>query len=156
MAKGEAIKLRQSKLKKLFLEQLKRAPTIEQSCRKVGVTRMTVRRWRKASKRFDQEVESSIQEGNAVIVDIAETHTFSYIGQGDKDMIKFYLTHRDARYSNKLEVKGQIINVTGKLSPEMDKILNQALLFAIPQQNYGIIKQQPDADTEDDEDEPRV
>lgn len=154
---SDTIKLRQSKLKKLFLDQLKRTPTIEQSLHKVGVTRMTINRWRKASKRFDQEVENSIREGHTLVSDIAESHVFSYIGQGNPDMIKFYLTHNNPRYSNKLEIKGQIINITGKLSPEMDKLMNQALLFAIPQQNYGIVtKQQPDADTENDEDEPGV
>ena len=154
MSKSEKIKLRQSKRKKLFLEQLKRTPTIEQSCHKAGITRMTVGRWRKASKRFDAEVEESILEGHGLVSDIAESHMFSHINQGNKDMIKFYLAHTNARYSNKVEFKGHITNVTGKLSPEQDKLLKQAQLFAIPQQNYGIIKQRPDADTEDDEDEP--
>jgi|SRR3989344_5180920 len=158
MARDETIKLRQSKLKELFLEQLKRTPTIEQSCHKVGVTRMTVNRWRKASKTFDQEVEESIREGHALVSDIAESQMFSKIGQGQSDMIKFYLSHTNDRYSNKVEVKGQIINITGKLSPEQDKLRKQAFLFAIPQQIYGPIRkeQQPDADTEDDEDEPGV
>ena len=156
MSKSEKIKLRQSKRKKLFLEQLKRTPTIEQSCHKAGITRMTVGRWRKASKRFDTEVEESILEGHGLVSDIAESHMFSHINQGNKDMIKFYLAHTNARYSNKVEFKGHITNVTGKLSPEQDKLLKQALEFAVPQQSYEPIKeeQRPDADTEDDEDEP--
>lgn len=155
MARKETIKLRQSKLKKLFLEQLKRTPTIEQSCHKAGITRVTVGRWRKASKRFDNEVEESIREGHNLYSDIAESHMFSQINQGKPDMIKFYLTHSNPRYGNKLEIKGHITNVTGKLSPELDKLLKQGLQFAIPQQNYDPIKEQrPYADTEDDEDEP--
>lgn len=157
MAKSDTIKLRQSKLKKLFLEQLRRTPTIEQSLHKAGVTRMTINRWRKASKTFDREVEESIHEGHALISDIAESHMFSQIGQGEPTMVRFYLTHRNENYGNKLEVKGNITNITGKLSPAQDALLEQALRFAIPQQDYGIIKkQQPDADTEDDEDEPGV
>jgi hypothetical protein len=156
MARNEKIKLRQSKLKKLFLEQLKRTPTIEQSCHKAGITRMTVSRWRKASKRFDVEVEESIREGHALISDIAESHMFSHINQGKSDMIKFYLTHSNPRYSNKIEIKGHITNLIGKLSPELDKLLKHGLQFAAPQQSYEPIKeeQRPDADTEDDEDEP--
>ena len=71
-------------------------------------------------------------------------------------MIKFYGAHTNARYSNKVEFKGHITNVTGKLSPEQDKLLKQALEFAVPQQSYEPIKeeQRADADTEDDEDEP--
>lgn len=154
---NDTVKLRQSKLKKLFLEQLKRTPTIEQSCHKVGITRMTLRRWRKASKKFDQEVDEAIQEGHLLISDIAESQLFSQIGNGQSDMVKFYLGRANNRYSNKVDIKGQVINLTGKLSPEMDKLMNQALLFAIPQQNYGTVtKQQPDADTEDDADEPGV
>lgn len=154
---NETIKLRQSKLKRMFLDQLKRTPTIEQSCHKVGITRMTVTRWRKASKTFNQEVEGSIREGHALISDIAESQMFSQIGQGKSDMIRFYLGHTNERYSNKVEIKGQLTSITGKLSSEQDKLLKQALQFAIPQQSYGSIKeQQPDADTEDDEDEQGV
>lgn len=156
MAKSNTIKLRQSKLKKLFLEQLRRTPTIEQSLHKVGVTRMTINRWRKASKSFDREVEESIHEGHALVSDIAESHVFSQIGQGDPAMVRFYLTHRNENYGNKLEIKGHITNITGKLSPELNKLMNQALKFAIPQQSYEITKQQPDANIEDDEDEPGV
>lgn len=154
---NDAIKLRQSKLKKLFLEQLKRTPTIEQSCHKVGTTRMTVRRWRKASKKFNQEVDEAIQEGHLLISDIAESQLFSQVGNGQSDMVKFYLGRANNRYSNKVDVKGQVINITGKLSPEMDKLLSQAFLYALPQQKYETpTKQQPDADTENDEDKSRV
>lgn len=157
MAKNDTIKRRQSRLKKLFLDQLKRTPTIEQALHKVDITRMTVGRWRKASKTFDREVEEAIHEGHALVSDIAESHVFSQIGQGEPTMVRFYLTHRNENYSNKLEVKGNITNITGKLSPAQDALLKQALRFAIPQQDYGTVeKQQPDADTEDDEDEPGV
>ena len=153
---SNTIKLRQSKLKKLFLEQLKRTPTIEQSLHKVGVTRMTINRWRKASKTFDRDVEDSIREGHMLVSDIAESHVFSQIGQGDPAMVRFYLTHRNDKYGNKLELKGHITNITGKLSPGLNKLMNQAFLFATPQQNYETIKQRPDANTEDDEDESGV
>jgi len=157
MARDDTIKLRQSKLKKLFVDQLRRTPTIEQSCRKVGVTTMTVGRWRKASKTFDQEVEEALRDGREVISDIAESHMFSQIGQGDGIMIRFYLDRTNPRYGNKLEVKGHLTNLTGKLSPEMDKLMNQALKFALPQHNYEPPKdQRPDADTEGDADEPGV
>ena len=49
MSRRDTIKARQNKLKEAFLEQLKRTPTIETSCQKVGIARATVYRWIKAS-----------------------------------------------------------------------------------------------------------
>jgi hypothetical protein len=42
-----------------FLEQLKRTPTIETSCQKVGVARATVYRWMTDSNKFKAQVEDS-------------------------------------------------------------------------------------------------
>ena len=57
MSRKNTIKIRQGKVKQAFLEQLKRTPTIETSCQKVGVSRATEYRWITASKQFNLKVE---------------------------------------------------------------------------------------------------
>jgi hypothetical protein len=127
MSKEKTIKTRQNKLRSMFLEQLKKTPTIEQSAQKVGVSRMTILRWRKASKSFDRNVEESLREGREFVSDIAETQMFSQISQGEPSMIKYFLSHNNARYRDKLELSGKVDTKNDPLTKEQKSAIRQAL-----------------------------
>ena len=73
MSKVETIKARQGKLKQALIEQLRRLPLREAAYDKVGVTRMTVSRWRKASQKFADEMDAAISEGYEFICGMAES-----------------------------------------------------------------------------------
>ena len=123
----KAIKKRQTNLKKLFLEQLKKTPTIEQSAQKISTTRMTIYRLRKASKQFDFKVEEALREGREFVSDVAETQMFSKIGQVDTSMIRYFLSHNNARYKDKLEISGSINAKDEPLTAAQKKFIKQAL-----------------------------
>lgn len=108
MSKVETIKARQSKLKQALLEQLRRLPLREAAYDKVGVTRMTVSRWRKASKKFADEMDTAIAEGYEFICGIAESQLISLMRQGKFEAVRFILQSNSPRYSNKLELSGTI------------------------------------------------
>ncbi|MDP2631130.1 MAG: hypothetical protein Q8P56_07045 [Candidatus Uhrbacteria bacterium] len=127
MSSDKTIIIRQGKLKQALLEQLKRTPTIEQSCQKVGVSRMTVYRWMKSNHRFAQDVENALREGRDLVSDIAETKMFSLIGEGKTEMIKYFLTHNNPRYSNKLELSGTVGARDIPLTKEQKNIIKKAL-----------------------------
>ena len=127
MSKEETIKFRQSKLKKIFLEQLKKTPTIEQSCQKVGISRMTILRWRKASKKFDRGVEEGLREGRDFVSDVAETQMFSLISQGKSEMINYFLSHNNTRYRDKLELSGTVSTKDEPLTAAQKALIRQAL-----------------------------
>jgi len=127
MTKVETIIIRQDKLKKALLEQMKRTPTIEQAAQKVGVSRMTVNRWRKKNKRFNDEVETALRDGREFVSDIAETQMFSLIGQGKQEMIKYFLSHNNSRYANKLELSGTVSTKDEPLTAEQKTLIRQAL-----------------------------
>lgn len=127
MSRSGTITIRQSKMKQMLLEQMKRTPTIEQACQKVGVSRMTVLRWRKKSKYFDGEVENALREGRDFVSDIAETQMFNLIGQGKQEMIKYFLSHNNPRYANKLELSGTVSTKDEPLTAEQKALRRQAL-----------------------------
>ena len=127
MSRTETITKRQTKLKQALLEQMKRTPTLEQACQKVGVSRMTVNRWRTKSKRFDGEVEAALREGREFVSDVAETQMFNLIGQGKQEMIKYFLSHNNARYANKLELSGTIATKDEPLTVEQKKLIREAM-----------------------------
>ncbi len=127
MSREKTIIIRQNKLKKALLEQMKRTPTIEQAAQKVGVSRMTVNRWRKKNKRFNDEIETALREGREFVSDIAETQMFSLIGQGKQEMIKYFLSHNNSRYANKLELSGTVSTKDEPLTTEQKALIRQAL-----------------------------
>lgn len=126
MSKDKTIELRQKKLKEALLEQLKRTPTVETACQKVGVGRATVYRWRDQSKGFREQIESALNEGRTFMSDIAENQLFALIGEKKYEAIRLYLSTHNPRYSNKLEVTGSV-NTDNPLTKEQKKLIREAL-----------------------------
>jgi transposase len=127
MSRKDSIKQRQSKLKEAFLDQLKRTPTIETASQKVGVSRATIYRWIKSNKTFEKKVDEALNEGRNFMSDIAENQLFSLIGDKKIEAIRLYLSTHNHRYSNKLEVSGNIDSRTRPLTKEEKKYIRAAL-----------------------------
>lgn len=127
MSRRKTIEVRQNKLKIAFLEQLKRTPTIETSCQKVGVARASVYRWMKDSKKFKTLVDEALHEGRVFMSDIAENQLFALIGDKKIDAIRLYLQTHNARYSNKLELSGTISTKDQPLTKEQKQLIRRAL-----------------------------
>ena len=139
MSRENTIHARQGRVRQAFLEQLKRTPTIEQSCQKASVSRSTVCRWRRCSKRFDAQVEESLRDGRAFMSDVAETQLFSLIGEKKFEAIRLYLSTHNERYTNKLELKGSVTHRNIELTKEQKKAVARALkLAALNKQAYGL------------------
>lgn len=135
MSRRESITARQSKLKEAFLEQLRRTPTIETSCQKVGVARATIYRWMNANKRFEKKVDDALNEGRTFMSDIAENQLFSLIGDKKIEAIRLFLSTHNARYSNKLELSGSV-SKDEPLTKEQKKLIREALKLS-SLRNYG-------------------
>ena len=127
MSRKNTIQVRQNKLKEAFIDQLKRTPTIETSCQKVGISRATVYRWINASKRFEKTVDEALTEGRTFMSDIAENQLFSLIGEKKIEAIRLFLAHNNPRYSNKLELSGTLATKDEALTAEQKTLIRQAL-----------------------------
>ncbi|MEK7638977.1 MAG: phBC6A51 family helix-turn-helix protein [Patescibacteria group bacterium] len=135
MSRRDTIKARQNKLKEAFLEQLKRTPTIETACQKVGVARATVYRWISGNKKFEKLVDEALVEGRTFMSDIAENQLFSLIGDKKIEAIRLYLSTHNARYSNKIELSGSV-SKDEPLTKEQKKLIREALKLS-SLRNYG-------------------
>lgn len=127
MSRKDTIKSRQDKLKEVFLEQLKRTPTIETACQKVTIARSTVYRWIRENKKFEKQVDDSLTEGRTFMSDIAENQLFSLIGEKKIEAIRLYLSTHNPRYGNKLELSGMVSTKTEPLTREQKKLIREAL-----------------------------
>ena len=127
MSRRKTIEVRQDKLKKVFLEQLKRTPTIETACQKVGVGRATVYRWVNCNKQFKKKVEEALTEGRTFMSDVAESQLFSLIGDKKIEAIRLYLSTHNPRYNNKIELSGTVTTKDAPLSKEQKQLIKKAL-----------------------------
>jgi hypothetical protein len=140
MSRKDTVKARQNKLKEAFLEQLKRTPTVETACQKVGIARATVYRWIKVGKRFEKQVDEALTEGRAFMSDVAESQLFSLIGDKEIAAIRLYLSTHNPRYSNKLELSGNVSTKDEPLTKEQKKLIREALRLS-SLRDYGKKKQ---------------
>lgn len=127
MSRKDTIQARQKKQKVAVTEQLKRTPTIETACQKVGIARATVYRWMKASKTFKKEVEEALTEGREFMSDVAENQLFSLIGERKIEAIRLYLSTHNHRYNNKIELSGTVSHRDEPLTREQKKLIREAL-----------------------------
>jgi predicted DNA-binding protein (UPF0251 family) len=127
MSRRKTIEVRQDKLKTVFLEQLKRTPTIETACQKVGIGRATVYRWVNSNKQFKKKVEEALTEGRTFMSDVAESQLFSLIGDKKIEAIRLYLSTHNARYNNKIELSGTVTTKDAPLTKEQKQLIKRAL-----------------------------
>ncbi len=127
MSRRKTIEVRQDKLKTVFLEQLKRTPTIETACQKVGVGRATVYRWINSNKQFKKKVEEALTEGRTFMSDVAESQLFSLIGDKKIEAIRLFLSTHNPRYNNKLELSGTVATKVTPLTKEQKQLIKRAL-----------------------------
>lgn len=138
MTTNKTIKTRQEPLKKNLLEHLRRSPTIESACQKVGIGRATVYRWINKSIRFRKQINDALDEGRQFMSDVAESQLFSLIGEKKIEAIRLFLTHNNARYNNKLELSGTVMTKDQPLTTEQKTLIREALKLTSLQYNESI------------------
>lgn len=122
------IKERQDKTKTELVEQLKKTPIIELTCKKIGVSRATFYRWRKDDVEFASQVEQALDEGLSMISDLAESRLISSIQNDNLTAIFFWLRAHHPAYKTKVELS-TASKPKDELTPEQEKTVQQALLL---------------------------
>jgi len=128
--------MRSSNDKQRFLEELRKTPVVQVACQKAGIGRTTYYRWRKEDKEFAVHADEALSEGRVVVNELGEAQTISLMKDRNMHAIRFWLTHNDPRYSNKLEITGNLLHSTDELSPEQAELLKKAVKLAIPTNDY--------------------
>jgi len=127
---------RQTKDKLLLIGQFKKTPIIQIACEKVGVGRATFYRWCQDDKTFMEDAHKALDEGKALINDMAESQLISSIKDNNFQAIAYWLKHNHPGYGNKLELSGKISTQNENLTLEQEELVKQALL------NAGLIEKE--------------
>ena len=133
--------MKRDKSKELLLEQLKKTPIVQIACEKAAVGRATYYRWRKEDPVFAKSADEAIRNGEALITDMSESQLISLIRDRNFPAIQLWLKHHHPRYTNRLEISGEITHSQKELTDEEKLMVEKALRLAMPQQNEEINKQ---------------
>lgn len=126
----ERSNMKKDKKKDEFLEQLKRIPIITVATEKVGISRNSVYRWRKEDKGFYDAMEEALREGEELINDLSESQLLSMIKEKNWSAIRFWLSHRNPKFKDKIEVTTKSENEKVELSPKQEAIVREALTLS--------------------------
>lgn len=120
------MKTKQQKL--LFIEALRKTPIIQVVCERTGISRTTYYRWKEVDEDFADAVSSALNEGIALVNDMAETQLITSIKEKNMSAIAYWLNHRHPAYARRLISSEQ----KTRLSPEQLSLIQTCLKIFPP------------------------
>lgn len=124
---ASASDLKQTRLKELMVEQLKKTPVIQICCEKLTISRSSYYRWRVEDKKFAEECDKALGEGCELVNDLAESQLLSAIRDQNLGATIFWLRNHHQKYRNKVEVMASIKNLDPVLTKEQREIVGKGL-----------------------------
>lgn len=113
--------------KEKLIAQLKKTPIIQVACERVGVSRASYYRWRKASEKFSEEADNALEQGINLINEMAESQLISAIRDQNMTAIIYWLKHHHRAYKTKIEISGTIKTPDEVLTSEQQSIITKAI-----------------------------
>ena len=96
---------------------------------KIGISRVTLYRWRAEDADFARAVDEAMLEGRLMVNDLAEGQLISAVKDRNFNAIAYWLRHNHAVYKTKIEIEGAL-KVIEEMSPEQAAITERLLNFA--------------------------
>ncbi len=93
--------------KNKMLEALRENHIVLAACRKTGISKSSFYRWCQDDPAFATEAGAAIQEGIDLVNGAAESNVVVGIKNQDKDLTKFWLTHRHPAFADKIKIESE-------------------------------------------------
>ena len=117
--------MKKEKLQDEFLENLSKVPIVLVACEKTGISRNSIYRWKKEYPVFAKKMDQALADGIAFVNDMTESQLLTMIKEKNWPAMRFWLSHRNDNYKNKIEVTTK--EESEELTPEQEKIVREAL-----------------------------
>lgn len=121
--KEETIKKRQDACKELFLEKLQESVFVSVAAIQAGVDRTTIYRWKKEDSKFSGELEKMQYRGIDKANDVIESILLKKAKEGDNKSIFFWLKHNHQRYTHRVIIQQDDMELSDKTIKEIEKKL---------------------------------
>lgn len=115
--------------KAALVEQLRKTPILQIGCEKVGISRVTLYRWRAEDAEFAKSVDEALLEGRLMVNDLAEGQLIGAIKDRNITAVMGWLKHNHPSYRTKVQIEGTV-NTIQELSDEQKELVRKALLLA--------------------------
>ena len=122
--------MKKQRVKKLFIEQLRKIPIVQAVCEKLDVSRAIIYVWRKEDEEFLKEMDVALNEGEALVNDLSESVLLQRIKNGELPPATFWLRHRHPKFKNRVEIDATIRAPREELTPEQEEAVKRALALA--------------------------
>ncbi|MFA6896933.1 MAG: hypothetical protein WCQ96_01465 [Patescibacteria group bacterium] len=90
--------------KELFLTRLEEMPVTSVVCKKIGVSRASIYRWRDKDPEFDAKVIEAKIKGDDNMRDLAEYQVLKKMQEGDLSAAKYYLDRKHPAYARRTSI----------------------------------------------------
>ncbi len=84
--------------KERFLQELSDIPLVSVVCKRIGISKATIYRWKDKDKKFEKRLGVALKQGRGGINDLAEGQVVTLIKKGDFRASKFWLENNNSRY----------------------------------------------------------
>ena len=122
--------MKKDETREIVIEQLKKTPIVQIACEKIGISRATYYRWKKENQEFAKAADEAITEGEMLITDMSESQLISLIKNKNFAAIQLWLRHHHPKYTNKVEMTGNLNVKEEPLTPEQAALVEKALKLA--------------------------
>ena len=113
------------KLKNEIFEKIQKIPVIEVVCQQIGISRMTLLRWRKEDPEFSKKIDEAILSGRSFINDLAESGLIGHIKNQNLSAILHWLKTHNKDYKEKVEVSFDKEAINNALN-QVKKIIDES------------------------------
>jgi len=90
--------MKKDRVQTKFLDTLREIPIVEIACKRTGISRNSVYRWRKEDDYFSYLMNKALEEGEGALNDLAESQLLSLIKEKHFQSIRFWLTNRHSKF----------------------------------------------------------
>jgi len=112
-----------------LIEELRKTPIVQVAVQRAGIgSRTTYYRWLKTDKKFAEACTEAIEQGSAVINDLAEAQLISAIKDKNMTAVLYWLRMRHPAYAAKIKL--DIKHESEELTPEQEAVVKKALRLA--------------------------
>lgn len=115
--------------KAALLDHLRKTPILQIACEKVGISRVTLYRWRAEDAEFAKNVDDALLEGRLMVNDLAESQLIGAIKDRNMAAVMGWLKHHHPSYKTRVQIEGTV-NTIQELSDEQKELVRKALSLA--------------------------
>ena len=90
--------MKKDRVQKAFFEELRKTPIVHFACKRVGISRQSIYRWKNEDPKFANQMRQAMRDGEEYINDMTESQLITLIQEKKWPAMKYWLDKRHRKY----------------------------------------------------------